>query len=169
MLGEAEPVPRVVLHDGFDAVELLFGWRDKLDALLAEALVVAVDVVGLEDTDAEGPLGPASSSARRFRPRTWARGPAGRGLSPSQAVPWGSASPSGGRPRRSWACRFGPRSLKCPGRTRGPPPGRSRRSSSGSGAGSRLTSRRRGFVLKIAPAAHDPLLESCGYPALGGP
>ena len=53
-LGEAEPVPRVVLHDGFDAIELLFGWRDELDALLAQTLVVAVDVVCLEHADTEG-------------------------------------------------------------------------------------------------------------------
>src|SRR5215203_3751747 len=53
-LGEAEPVPRVVLYDSFDAVELLLRRRDELDTLLIQALVVAVDVVGLEDADAEG-------------------------------------------------------------------------------------------------------------------
>src|SRR5215204_2710074 len=53
-LGEAEPVPRVVLYDSFDAVELLLRRRDELDTLRAQALVVAVDVVGLEDADAEG-------------------------------------------------------------------------------------------------------------------
>jgi hypothetical protein len=68
-LGEAEPVPRVVLYDSFDAVELLLRRRDELDTLLIQALVVAVDVVGLEDADAEiSPSSVMGMSVRTSKP-----------------------------------------------------------------------------------------------------
>src|SRR6516164_1577122 len=55
-LGEAEPVPRVVPQDRFDAVGAVRGWLGELDPALGERLVVAAAVGRGHDSGGEGPL-----------------------------------------------------------------------------------------------------------------